>query len=95
MNWYENACLINEKLTNYLHETDLVDDRYHVHLTHVVTSVCGLNVLDVESPSSGVVLGHAEPWDERDATLVDGEQHLAVQVHPRHLWVRWVDGQVS
>lgn len=49
----------------------------------------------MEGPGGGVILGHTEPWDERNGALVDGEQHLAVQVHPRHLRAGRADGQVG
>lgn len=77
-----------EELTNHLHEADLVDDGDHVHLAHVVAGVRGLDVAYMQRPSGGVVPRHAESRDERDGALVDGEQHLAVQVHPRHLEVQ-------
>lgn len=74
-----------DELTDHLHVADLVDDGDHVHLTHVVASVRGFNVAYVQRPGGGVVPRDTEPRDECDGSLVYGEQHLAIQVHPRHL----------
>ncbi len=73
-------------LTDDVEEPDLGLHRVGVELAHVPSLVVFLDVVDVEPPSGLVpVEWHPEPGDASRHLVVDCQDHLPVDVHPRHL----------
>lgn len=75
-------------LTNDLQVSDLTDHRVGVDLAHVVAAVLLLDLAHVQQPGHGIVVGDAEPCQPRDHVPVYRQDHLAIDVDPRHL-VKW------
>ena len=72
-------------LTEHLERADLRHERGRVDLAHVEAAVAALHLRDVQHPRVGVVLHEPEARDARNHPVVDGEDHLPLQVDPGHL----------
>jgi len=55
-------------------------------LTHVATGVLRLGLAYVQRPRSFTVVWGTETRDPRHQVLVDGHNHLTIQMNPRHLF---------
>ena len=52
---------------------------------HVSASVFGMNSANVQLPGALMIVRDAESANSGHHLSVDGEDHLPVQMHPRHL----------
>ncbi len=78
---------IQEMLTHNVEYPHVGDHGVRVYLAHVMSLVLLLHVLDVQTPRVVLVVGDGEPGDARYHLVVDGQDHLPVQVHKGNLEV--------
>ena len=63
----------------------LADHGFRINLTHVSSGVFGLDAADVQMPSALVIVRDAEAADTGHNLTMDRQDHLPVEMHPRHL----------
>ena len=81
--WIENC---SGGYTNDVDDADLSDHWVAIDLTHVATGVLRLGLAYVQRPRSFTVVWGTETRDPRHQVLVDGHNHLTIQMNPRHLF---------
>ena len=74
-------------LTHNVEYPHVGDHGVRVYLAHVMSLVLLLHVLDMQTPRVVLVVGDGEPGDARYHLVVDGQDHLPVQVHKGNLEV--------
>ena len=85
------ALLVNDGgRHHHVQVAGLGDHGVGVDLAHVVALVLGLDIPDGEGPGVVAVVDDVEARDAGDDVATDGEDHLAVDVHPGHLVIQQV-----
>ena len=74
------------KVTDDVDDAHLGDHGIAVDLAHVAAGVFALGLAQMQRPGAVAVVRRAETRNPRHQMLVDGHDHLTVQMNPRHLF---------